>query len=36
VHGGHQKVLQIGWPEQNLDPKMKAEDFTTSRTDYGG
>jgi hypothetical protein len=36
VHGGHQKVLQLGWPQQNLDPKMDVEDFRTSRADYGG
>jgi hypothetical protein len=36
VHAGHQKVLQLGWPVSNLDPDLKAEDFTTNRKDYGG
>jgi hypothetical protein len=36
VHAGHQKVLQLGWPQTNLDPKLKVEDFRTSRADYGG
>jgi hypothetical protein len=36
VHGGHQKVVQIAWPNAQIDPKLKPEDFVTSRKDYGG
>jgi hypothetical protein len=36
VHGGHQKVLQLGWPQTNLDPDLDVEEFRTSRADYGG
>lgn len=36
VHAGHQKVLQLGWPQQNLDPGLDSSNFVTSRADYGG
>ena len=36
VHGGHQKVVQIAWPNALLDENLKPEDFVTNRKDYGG
>lgn len=35
-HAGHQKTMNLGWPEHLLDKDLKAEDFRTSRQDYGG
>jgi hypothetical protein len=36
VHGGHQKVIALGWPENAVDEKLDAGDFVTNRKDYGG
>lgn len=36
VHGGHQKVIQIAWPQSQIDEKVSPDEFVTNRKDYGG
>jgi hypothetical protein len=36
VLAGHQKIIQIAWPDGLVDQNLAAEDFVTSRKDYGG
>jgi hypothetical protein len=36
VHAGHQKVIQLAWPQKNVDKNVDPAEFVTSRKDYGG